>query len=71
MKMTIMTSYYRIRDDAIKFFKNFIKILQIVYSYQVLASSDFNKKNTKQICLSSILEELNPDFAQGVHHYAN
>ena len=63
--MMIMTSYYRIRDDAIKFFANFIRILQIVYSYQVLASSNLNKKNTEQICVSGILEELNPVSPRG------
>ena len=31
IKMTIMTSYFRIRDDAIKFYLNFKRFLPIVY----------------------------------------
>ena len=44
IKMTIMTSYFRIRDDANEIFKNFTRFLPIVYSYQVSESPDFNQK---------------------------
>ena len=45
--MAIMTSYFRIRDDAINFF-NFTRFLPIAYSYQVSASSDLNQKNVEK-----------------------
>ena len=44
IKMTIMTSYFRINDDVIKFIFNFTRFLPIIYSYQVSASSDLNQK---------------------------
>ena len=43
IKMTIMTPYFRIRDDDINFFK-FHKIFPTVYSNQVSASSHLNQK---------------------------
>ena len=49
--MTIMTSYFRIRDDVVKYFLNFTRFLPIVYSYQVSASSGLNQKKFWKICL--------------------
>ena len=50
IKMMIITSYVRIRDDIINFF-NFTRYLPIVYSYQILASSDLNQKKILRNCL--------------------
>ena len=51
IKMTIMTSYFRIRDEVIKIFLNFTRFLPITYSYQASASSDLNQKKFWKICL--------------------
>ena len=44
IKMKIVTSYFRIRDDVIKIILNFTRFPPIAYSYQVSASSDLNQK---------------------------
>ena len=50
IKMTIMMSYFQIRDDVINFL-NFTRLLPIEYSYQVSASSDLNQKMFWKICI--------------------
>ena len=42
--MTIMTEYFRIGDDIFKIFVNLTRLLPILYSYHVSASSDLNQK---------------------------
>ena len=51
IKITIMTSYFRIRDEVIKIFLNFTRFLPIVCSYQVSESSDLNQKKFWKIFL--------------------
>ena len=46
IKMTIMTEYFRIRDDVITIFFNFTRLLPILYSYHVSALSDLNQKKS-------------------------
>ena len=40
IKITIMTSYFGIRDEVIIFFFNFTRFLPIAYSHQVSATPD-------------------------------
>ena len=74
IKVTIMTSYFRIKDDVIKICLNFTRFLPIVYSYQVPASSDLNQKKNcpfdqlfsqalpHQLATMETMNDLSPKF---------
>ena len=61
IKMTIMTSYFRIRDDIIKIVLDFTRFLPIAYSYQVSAWSDLNqKKFSKNLPFDHVFSQALP-----------